>query len=810
MSDEKEVNSLSSGTEEVSSNIEKDGVVEGPATGSADGTPASPIILKCKECGVGFERQSVAQKFCPKCKPGRAKVHRTSQKQRKSAASTQWNSTVEIKPKEARRILEKERGITNPRVLDVCVEHALYAARNLKIPYNASLFKKGLQGTLAAARGETPPSIPADEWHAGERVREHELFAEYDYACSWRVQPDGSFLSFDDWKACRRRCITDLVWFANTALGKSFEEEPHGRWARELFPQLETALLSLPEKFGQKDIAKAFRLISDVRQRCLISARSSFKSTFSTTFMCQIMLAFAGSVRIMVCTATQPLARGFAKAFRSLMTLRDPNNATLMNQLWPEHCIAPDDGKALEYTSPFRQLDSLIEPTLGILSVISEGAAGMRYDYGNFDDCAEISNSSTPEMRAKTQERIDMLRELGEPHSLTTYIGTPISQGAGTEEDPGDLYSVLLRREAKNQREGNDPKLLYTICPAWTVNPSVKKRAWDPTLREDEVTLLFPSRFSFAYLMAKLKENLATDRTAKIFRQQSLVSWVPDTEEDWKVTFERSDLDERVRSASYFNSHSSLAQKILGLDRAYSISKYADRSCLLLASKQLVKQKDGQFKNALVFTDCRTDRWRESDLIRNVCEMIDQHRPQIFVAEQDKNWQEVWDQVRQFCVNRGIVAPYFRWKTIVTTDRAFARRAKMMEAPISDGRIWWVDADWTDGVLKEFENFDGIHSSNSHRKDDSVACASLIHQECGVKYHEEVKPEDAEKQKQQAEIEFEAARRRDMQNRMWGTSVNAPRPSEQPPPEPQAKPRTSFPRAGNFAQLPSGMRTFKR
>jgi hypothetical protein len=140
--------------------------------------------------------------------------------------------------------------------------------------------------------------------------------------------------------------------------------------------------------------------------------------------------------------------------------------------------------------------------------------------------------------------------------------------------------------------------------------------------------------------------------------------------------------------------------------------------------------------------------------------MIQEHRPHIFVAEMDKNWQEVWDQVRQFCVSRGIIAPYFRWKTIVTTDKAFARRAKMMEAPMSDGRVWFVDADWTDGVLKEFEQFDGIHSSNSHRKDDSVACASLIHQECGVKYHEEIKPEDAEKQKEQAEVEFEQARLR--------------------------------------------------
>jgi len=103
-----------------------------------------------------------------------------------------------------------------------------------------------------------------------------------------------------------------------------------------------------------------------------------------------------------------------------------------------------------------------------------------------------------------------------------------------------------------------------------------------------------------------------------------------------RVTFDRADLDDRVRLASYFDFNSSSAQKILGLDRAYSISKYADRSCLLLASRQPVKQRDGSFKHALVFTDCRTDRWRESDLIRNICEMIETHHPHVFVAEQEE------------------------------------------------------------------------------------------------------------------------------------------------------------------------------
>src|SRR5882724_782583 len=235
---------------EVSSQIETTGGAATPAPGLPPVIPLSQ--LRGANLSVLTPEERKARK---KANDAESYKNRANKKKTSSFA---YNSTVEIKPKDARLILQEERNIRNPRILEVCVELAQVASRNLKIPFNASLFKKGLQGTLAAAEGIELPAFPADEWHAGERAREHELWATWDYACSWRTQPDGTQLSFEDWKVYRRRCITGIVWFANTALGKSFEQEPHGRWAEELFPQLEPALLSLPEEFGQKDIAKAF------------------------------------------------------------------------------------------------------------------------------------------------------------------------------------------------------------------------------------------------------------------------------------------------------------------------------------------------------------------------------------------------------------------------------------------------------------------------------------------------------------------------------------------------------------------------
>jgi hypothetical protein len=725
---------------------------------------------------------------------------RTREKARDEKKLEQPKCDIEIKNKEAAEILA-ERGLRNPRVIETCIELAEVASRNLRIPFNAHLFSHGVQKTLEARDTKNaiePPAIE-DAWKPGERIREHELHALWDYSASWRTQLDGTQLSFDDWKAYRRRCITDVVWFGNFVLGKDFQPEPHGQWANELFPQLEPALLSLPEKFGQKDIAKAFTSMSEVRQRCLISARSSFKSTFSTIFTLALVLAFAGSVRVLVCTATQPLAKGFARSFRSMLTLRDPNNPSLLNQLWPEHCISPDEGKSLEYTSPFRQLDALIEPTLMATSVISEGQAGMRYDLAVMDDCAEISNSSTPETRSRTQERIDMLRELGEPYSLTNYVGTPISPGTSTEEDPGDLYSVLLRREEKNRAEGADPKLLYTICPAWTVKPGVSKKAWNPTLTEEEVDLLFPARLTFKYLMGKLKECLATDTSAKVFRQQSLVSWVPDDESEITVTFSEALLRSRLRPRSFFDATSLPGTPIhLALDRAWSVSARADFSAISVVRVQPVVEEKRE--NALVVLDVVFGRWKESELITNICRVIEKHKTSSWVLEKDKGHEELVLGVRKMCSLKNLVMPHVLLRDVRNEAKAKAIKIKQLEAPLVDGRFWLVSASWNDACIQAFIRFDGIKRSGStdNSKDDVPDSIATAYQVWGPRAISEViDPEEMETKRREADEEGARERRRHFYNAMF--SGDAPQRAPQPVGEEQRQ-READPRLKIFGR----------
>ena len=785
MSDEREdVKPLDSGEVEVS----VEGVQWTPPAIQVE--PETPPFAPAPEVAITApkKRGRVSRKNMT---PEQLKTHVAAiNKKHKEKERAAVKSDSEIKAKEAKAILMDERGLRNLHVIETCISLAQIAARELKIPFNRSLFTLGLQGVLAVRKKKDAPNFPEDVWNPGERLREHELYALWDYATSWRTQPDGTTLSFEEWNSYRRRCITDLIWFGNTVLGKDFQPEPHGRWAEELFPKLEPALMSLPEKFTQKDIAKAFYAISDVRQRCLIAARSSYKSTVSLVFLHQINLAFAGSVRCMIVSATQPLAKGFAANFRNTLTLRDPNNPTLMNQLWPEHCIGVDDGKTLEYTSPFRQLDMLIEPTVRSLSLITEGSAGGRYDYACYEDAAEISNSSTSEMRAKTQERVDMLRELGEPHSLTNYVGTPISAGSSTEDDPGDLYSVLLRREEINRKDGGEPKLLFTICPAWTVKPGVSKKAWDTTLLESEVDLLFPSRLTFKYLMGKLKECLATDSSAKVFRQQSLVSWVPDDESQVTVTFSEAALKARQRARSFFDATTLPGTPVyMAYDDSSSVSRYADFNAIAVVRAQPVVEElpETRRTNALVVLSVDFGRWKMSEKIDHLVKAIELHKVSAWALEKDRGHEELILGVRKMCMFKNIPMPHVILRDIKNTRSAKALKVKILEGPLEDRRLWFASGPWWDSLVTQFIRFDGVKKSGTTdgSKDDIPDAIATAYQVWGPRAeYEKVDPEEEEARRQENEEAAAIERRRLHYNRMFGSDYTPPPPKIEKAPQP--------------------------
>jgi hypothetical protein len=162
-------------------------------------------------------------------------------------------------------------------------------------------------------------------------------------------------------------------------------------------------------------------------------------------------------------------------------------------------------------------------------------------------------------------------------------------------------------------------------------------------------------------------------------------------------------------------------------------------------------------------------------LVRNAVDLIEKHHPTLFVAEQDRGWESLAQSIKEQCLRRGIPVPYFRWKTVTPTERAKAKRVKGLELPLSDGRLWFHLAPWTEAALLQLEKFDGIQKSNSHRKDDFPDALGLLWQEVGPKYAEEIKPEDAERREQEAEEEAQRMRRQHSYDQMFGNRFTGTR-----------------------------------
>jgi hypothetical protein len=267
------------------------------------------------------------------------------------------------------------------------------------------------------------------------------------------------------------------------------------------------------------------------------------------------------------------------------------------------------------------------------------------------------------------------------------------------------------------------------------------------------------------------------------------------------VTFEEKDLRARTRPIGSFDSP--FAQEYMSIDRAWSVSRYADFSCIMFGKILPIEGK-----TACAIVDVAMDRWKESELVLNVVRMIEKH-PAIrcIIMEKDRGWEELRLAVHRAAALRGIVVPPFVVKPIDITPRAKARRAKRLEQPLSDGRFWFASAIWNDAVYEQFVKFDGITDSNKNKKDDAIDAAALILDHCLPKTIEEMPAVDPDKEKErEAEAEREARRERmRLQHAaMFGGNTPTQKPSTL---EPEQTQKQTDPRLAQLAKcLPNGMR----
>lgn len=683
---------------------------------------------------------------------GRERKRAFDQRKKEAALAESWKADSKHTPSkpDAMKLLEA-RGITPGHILNTVYDLAMVACEQNKLIPNRFYFNHGLRQTIKSTEaGKAVPLEPVEDIEiAGELVRQRDLYALWDYEVSWRP----GRLTFREFLNTRRACKTDLIKFGSDVLGKDFHELPHRAWA-DLLPKFNPD--TLRPGYSQEDMKRALGAVSECKKRLLIASRNSYKSSVAGVWLLQAVL-FCPDLRALYVSETKPLSRAMIRGFRSYWE-RKPGTPTKFNQLFPEMMIAPESGSELTFQSPMAHLD-LIQATAESTSMDST-VAGNRADVIIFDDPISNVTVGNETQRNASVEKFDLLLKLLEVGSLGSItLGTPWHQE--------DLYATLLKRNDDDE----DKPLLFKIDPAFTVKDEFKKKAKTDegllSLTEDQVTLLFPSRLTWKFLKSEMSAN---KKNLRIFRMQNLCEFVPEEDDLLRCTFTEDDLRRRVRLASYFDQFPKV-DTVAAIDTAFSVSKYADMSCICVADLR----KDGN-KTIIVVKDVILDRLKQSELAVTIVEAIHKHSPSRVLIEKIGPWQTLADFIRNAAMQRSYLLPHIFWKSTHlggTTPRLKATRVKALEPLLDNGQLWFANGHWNDDALAQLCKFDGLHASNSHRKDDFPDSLAMLAEAYLPQPGFNEKSEDALK----AEDDAAAAEMRALHyQQVFGTSSTRPIP----------------------------------
>jgi hypothetical protein len=684
--------------------------------------------------------------------------NRKLKKASRSKQRDQVGSDNKIKQKEAIEIL-LERGLRNRHVIDFCVNILAPAAcrNNPGILYNRHLFTQGLRATL---NGTDLPEIE-DGAVDGDILYRRDLYALWDFGF-WR-QAD---VSFDQWLADRHR-LKSSAYELSKLLGKEDFGQKHEEWTA-FAPRWNPGGLH-PDYTQREALAWLDSQRSDIegdkKRYLLVASRNSMKSTWARIHaLCLTIICPDASV--LVVSETNKLSKKAMKEFKGYLEMQ-PNNPSLFQQYFGEFTVPADDaGQSQVYENPLAHLGL---PQSACESSSMESAnTGSRFWYCIFDDPISRDNgTSNEEQRAAALAKHGSISKLREPAGFILNVQTPWC--------PGDLGDVMIKRN----EEDRERPLAVRINGVMKIRPEARRKNL-LELTEEDVVLNFLPKLNWRFV----RDEMRSPEGINFFKAQYMCQWVEE-DEGLKCQFEHDELWHRVRPSSFFGN-SFEAQTWMSLDRAYSVSKYSDLSALIVGK---IQQVEG--RNALVVVDTRMERLKESDLVKKTVDLIVQHRPTVFIAERDKNWEDFWQNVVRGCATKSTPAPYFRWIAIDNTEKSFARRAKSLELPLSDGRLWFANAfPQLEQLLLQFERFDGRKRSGNSvgSKDDGVSALSLMWAEARSLHQAEVIKDDAEETERRRiveEAETKEIRKRESYSRIFGNQYTPPPPKLEPAEEPK-------------------------
>lgn len=610
------------------------------------------------------------------------------QKQTTEAAS--FGAQEEISEKAAKQIISDQWGITRAHLISEIYKWGKIAAEQLKIPKSFFYWTNAPVQALASMKAnEAQPlaKLAADDDNVvvGEVTYRRELFALYHFMEAWRSD---AISTFEEYLAERRSVKVDgTIGRGNKYFGKDFHEQPHARWD-DFVVQWNPD--GLKPDYSQDDAKKWLASQSEDKKRLLIACRNSYKSNFSLVYLVGAVLCLP-DIRLLFVTETKPLSKSFLAGFRQFFEVSNPRDPRRFVRLFPEYCVPVGDGNSLEFQSPMRIL-GLFQPTANSTSMESGGWAGSRADYILFSDAISSNTVGTEDQIQKSVTNTDAIVELQEVGGYCHWEGTPWHEN--------DLYAQLIERNERSPEKN----LLTIVDPAWVVLPSGQgKGIFD--LVESDVSLLFPARLTWKVLQQKLR---AGDSKARTFRMQSLCEFLPATDEDERLQFNRAEFVRNTVEVVPPNNDFVYASG----DLAFSKSRYADATCFSVFSV---------VENKLYVWTQAAGQWRDSEKAEAIVRLQKQY-PYIkaWVIEKYPSFERLDEDVQREAMKHGVRVT-IRWVNADNKADAKFHKLKTCQTYLNQDRIKFLQGPYLDDLINELERLNGSgpkRRSSAGKRDD--------------------------------------------------------------------------------------------
>lgn len=672
-----------------------------------------------------------------------------------------YNSPQVVKEEQAKEFLAG-RGIKHPHIVKVVYEDYLRAFKNNPtVVGNCFQWQNGLHAAFESINAHEARPLGEGSRHRsaeylpGELVNNAELYALWDSLCSYK-RPDIDFDKFVEMRyAIKRDCF-----YLGKLLEKDFFQH-HRNWT-DFFPRFDPT--TLPANYTQQQALAWMESQSpEVKNFLLLATRQSMKSSWSHLWLVSLILSLP-DVRVLLVSEIHKLAKDFIGVLRSYFETT-PDNETILQILFPEYCIAPGAGTAMSYDCPMARL-SLAQSVWS--TSMDSVTAGQRFDVGLFDDVISDKSCQNDEQLDSSERKFQSLLKLRQKGGIVGVLGTPWHHN--------DLYARII----KTADEHPDAGWVYRIDPIAQVKPNARRKLTPlllPTLVEDDIeSFLWPERLDWKFLKGEILLNPA------FALSQNFCLFPLESDADIRVTFDEADLRRYTKPADFFKPLP-LLERIMAVDWATSISRYADFSCIATLD---FKRYEG--KNIVVVADVQMDRWKQSDLATRIVLAIQTQLPRRVVIEKDRNWEALGEAIKKTALLRGVELPFIHWKGAGIGGRKLhekaARIKTQLEPRLAEGGLYFYQAPWNDVVYDQFIRFDGLHKSNNSRKDDAP---DAIAQGIETYFPQEREGESDEQRRdriEQQEREEAAARTRAFHARLFGTN-EAFQPKKQDSPAPQ-------------------------